>query len=392
MSSLPHPSDSPRTLTQVHLWEVAAFRDVIIGGLIILAFWVGYQLQSILVPVLIGLGMAYLTNPLLNYVEQTWKFPRWLAVSIIVLLMCAVLSGLGFWLGPLLADQILHFIETVPTNLSILADQHNLQLGEMSSSFAELSASVQNNPFSTIKTLLAGTGQVWNMTNLIIGTLGSFLLSASLIIIYFFFFSWNFPSIQQSLWTIVESLGDPRWPNALSQMDETVGAFFRGRLLIALIMSVMFGGGWYVANVPYWILLGLGAGILSLIPYAATLMWPVAIFLKYLDMSMGSGTTDNFWMQLLVWPSAVYLGVQFIEGWIMTPWIQSQSTDMSAGTILFVVLIGGSIGGILGLILAIPFTACLKIILKEVLIPRVKEWGMVVEHPTTIQPEHEVTP
>jgi hypothetical protein len=48
----------------------------------------------------------------------------------------------------------------VPTNLSILADQHNLQLGEISDSFAELSASVQNNPFATIKTLLAGTGQV----------------------------------------------------------------------------------------------------------------------------------------------------------------------------------------------------------------------------------------
>ncbi len=185
---------------------------------------------------------------------------------------------------------------------------------------------------------------------------------------------------------MVESQDDDRWPKLLSEMDQAIGAFFRGRLLIALLMSVMLGAGWFWVGMPYWILLGLGAGLLSLIPYAASLIWPFAILLKYLDMSMGSSGTDNYWMQVLVWPSAVYLGVQIIEGWILTPWVQSQSTDLSAATILLVVLIGGALGGVLGLILAIPFAACLKILAKELIIPRIRLGDITEMHGKIINP------
>ncbi len=287
--------------------------------------------------------------------------------------MCGLVTGLIVWVGPILVDQLRHFIEKVPTYLSLLADRHGIDLKELSRSMNEVSVNIQDNPLATLKTFFAGTGQLFYVTNLIIGTLGSFLFSLSLVIIYFFFFAWSFPSIQRTVWNMVESQEeDDRWPKLLSEMDQAIGEFFRGRLLIALLMSVMLGAGWFWVGMPYWILLGLGAGLLSLIPYAASLIWPFAILLKYLDMSMGSSSTDNFWMQLLVWPSAIYLGVQMIEGWILTPWVQSQSTDLSAATILLVVLIGGAIGGVLGLILAIPVTACLKILTKELIIPRLR--------------------
>jgi predicted PurR-regulated permease PerM len=195
-----------------------------------------------------------------------------------------------------------------------------------------------------------------------------------LVAIYFVFFAWYFPSIQRSLWQMVESMEKPELSDMLGQMDQAVGDFFRGRMLIALMMSVMLGIGWWWVGVPYWGLLGFGAGVLSLIPYAASLIWPIAILLKYLDMSTGSPVSDDFWMQLLFWPSAVYLFIQFIEGWILTPWIQSQSTDLNAATILLVVLVGGAIGGVWGLILAIPFTACLQIMAKELLLPRLRAW------------------
>jgi predicted PurR-regulated permease PerM len=207
-----------------------------------------------------------------------------------------------------------------------------------------------------------------------------------LVIIYFFFFAWSFPSIQRTVWSVVESQEDERWPKLLSDMDLAIGEFFRGRLLIALMMSVMFGIGWFWAGMPYWILLGFGAGLLSLVPYAATLMWPVAIFLKYLDMSMGATSTDNYWMELLIWPSMVYLGVQFIEGWVLTPWVQSQSTDLNAATIFLVVLIGGALGGVLGLILAIPIAACVQILTKELLIPRIMQGNITEVHNEIYKP------
>jgi len=124
--------------------------------------------------------------------------------------------------------------------------------------------------------------------------------------------------------------------------------------------------------VPYWFLLGIGTGVLSLIPYAATLGWPMAVFMKYLEVSTSQSLASVDWMAVAFWPSLVYGVVQILEGWVLTPWIQRQSTDLSAVTILLVVLIGGALAGVYGLIVAIPLTACLKILLKELLVPTIK--------------------
>lgn len=292
-----------KSARNVHLWEIVAVRELFILAVGAFFLWLCFQLQAILVPVFIGLGLAYLTDPALDYVEQTLKLPRWLAVTFMALIICALVTGLVLWVGPILLDQLRHFIENVPTYLSLLADRHGIDVQDVTRNFKEVSANIQDNPLSTLRTFLTGTGQVFYITNLIIGTLGSFLFSFSLVIIYFFFFAWSFPSIQHTVWSVVESQEDDRWRKLLSRMDLAIGEFFRGRFLIALMMSVMFGIGWFWVGMPYWILLGFGAGLLSLVPYAATVVWPVAILLKYLDMSMGSSSADNYWMQLLVWPS-----------------------------------------------------------------------------------------
>jgi len=368
------PATSATPLKHAHLWEIAAFRDLMGLGLAAFFLWIGYQLRGIVVPVLIGLGLAYLINPALEFAEHKWKFPRWLAVAMMVILIGALVTGLGLWIGPILTDQIRHLGEKGPAYLAVMADRYDIQVDEFTQSMNEFAENARKHPFSTIQKFVSGTGQVFSVTSTIMGTFGAFLFSLSLVAIYFVFFAWYFPSIQRSLWQMVESMEKPELSDMLGQMDQAVGDFFRGRMLIALMMSVMLGIGWWWVGVPYWGLLGFGAGVLSLIPYAASLIWPIAILLKYLDMSTGSPVSDDFWMQLLFWPSAVYLFIQFIEGWILTPWIQSQSTDLNAATILLVVLVGGAIGGVWGLILAIPFTACLQIMTKELLLPRLRAW------------------
>lgn len=369
-----HPLPSPKSPADRHLWEIVPFRDLLIligvGCVIGMCFF----LQPILIPVLIGLGLAYLMEPALDYAEGTWRVPRWTAVISMGLLIGGLLAGLGVWLAPILTGQIQDFAKNVPTYLSVLADRHGFDLKDFSQNFEEFSSNLQNNPLTTIKTVFSGTGQVLHFTNLIVGTLWGFLFSFSLIVIYFFFFAWYFPSLQQSFWHVVEAIGDPRWPALFTKMDQAIGDFFRGRLLIALLMGLMFGIGWWWVDVPYWGLLGIGAGLLSLIPYAATASWPLAILLQYLDLSVGSQAVDHFWIAVVVWPSVIYLIVQLFEGWVLTPWIQSQSSDLNAATILLAVLIGGALGGVLGLIIAIPLTACLKIMANDLILPQFIAW------------------
>ena len=62
----------------------------------------------------------------------------------------------------------------------------------------------------------------------------------------------------------------------------------------------------------------------------------------------------TFRLPIIVWPTVAYFVVQLLEGWLLTPWIESKSMQMSAVAILIVVLLGGAIGGLYGLLLAIP--------------------------------------
>ena len=116
-------------------------------------------------------------------------------------------------------------------------------------------------------------------------------------------------------------------------MDHAVSGFSSGRFLIGLLTAGMYPGGWALADVPYWFLLGVVTGFLTVVPYLSAIGWPLAVLLKYLDVITGD-TASFGWLPVVVWPSLVYLMVQFVESWILTPLVQSRSMEMSAITVL----------------------------------------------------------
>jgi len=149
----------------------------------------------------------------------------------------------------------------------------------------------------------------------------------------------------------------------LGRMDHAVSAFVRGRLLIAVISAGAFALGWSLTGVPYALLLGLLTGLLTIVPYLSAVGWPIALLAKYIDFLSSSGSAT--WTDIVLWPSVVFVIVAFAEGWMLTPWVQSETMEMSALTVLVAVLVGGTVGGALGMLLAIPVTACGKIISEE---------------------------
>ncbi len=150
-------------------------------------------------------------------------------------------------------------------------------------------------------------------------------------------------------------------------MDHAVSGFSSGRFLIGLLTAGMYPGGWALADAPYWFLLGVVTGFLTVVPYLSAIGWPLAILLKYFDVITGD-TASFGWLPVVVWPSLVYLMVQFVESWILTPLVQSRSMEMSAITVLIIVFIGGAVGGLYGLLLPIPIAACIKILIQELVL------------------------
>jgi predicted PurR-regulated permease PerM len=116
-------------------------------------------------------------------------------------------------------------------------------------------------------------------------------------------------------------------------------------------------------------------GLLNIVPYLSVVGLPAAILLKYLDTLSGVEPQNAGIVAIVVWPSLVYFGVQVLDNWILTPWIQSGQTNLSAATILVSIFIGGALFGVWGLVFAIPVAACFKIFLEEFVAPPLKRWA-----------------
>ena len=355
-----------------HLWEITAVRDILWLAAGAFVLWTLYRLSSVFVPIFIAIVLAYLANPLIRLAQKKWSVPRPVTVSVLLLLFSLLTAGLLVGVGPLLTDQVQTFVKKAPAYVSSL----NQRLGTvngLSGQVDSVLSTLKEDPLSFLRPFVAGTGQAFGLLGTMIGRTLNFALAFLLVPLYFFFFGWHFDRMLLALSRFIPRSKRDRVHGVLSRMDAAVSGFFHERLLIAVITGAMYAVGWAATDVPYWFLLGAGTGLLSLIPYVSAIGWPLAVLLKYLDSLTGGEQVG--WLAIILWPSTAYLVVQFIESWILTPWIQRRSSDMSAVTLLIVMFIGGAVGGLFGLIFCIPVAACIKILLEEFFVPRWSRWA-----------------
>lgn len=350
-----------------HLWEIVAIRDLLWVIGVLLLCWIGYVLSSILTPIFLGLGFAYLFNPLITHMHHRWGIPRLLTISLLIVLLVLLLGATIVWIGPTFSNQLMTLIDKIPEYVRTLATHYHVDINNLFPQLTDLTVTIKKDPMSILGPLFSGTGQAFGLLGTVIGSTLNVTLVLVLVPIFFIMFALDFESLTTRMVTLIPPASRAQAVDILERMDRAVSGFFRGRLLVGLITAAMYSFGWALSEVPYWALLGIATGALTIIPYASAIGWPLAVILKYLDVL--TSPDGGGWLAIVVWPSVTYLAVQFVESWILTPWIQSQSLNLSGTTVLIVVLIGGAVGGFFGLLLSIPLAACAKILLTEYVLP-----------------------
>jgi predicted PurR-regulated permease PerM len=130
-----------------------------------------------------------------------------------------------------------------------------------------------------------------------------------------------------------------------------VVSFFRGQLLIGLIMGVLYAIGFSIVGLKFGALIGIMLGFLNVIPYLGSILGlvvtiPIALF-----------QPDGGW-KLVAMMLGVQLVVQNIEGWFLTPKIMSDRTGLHPVVVIVAIFFWGTaLDGLLGMVLAIPLTA-----------------------------------
>ncbi len=191
---------------------------------------------------------------------------------------------------------------------------------------------------------------------------------------YFFFFSMSYPGVSKFGRNLIPVQNRTRMLYLVTEMDRAVSGFVRGRLVISAILGTVLAVGWFIVGVPYSIALGLVVGVFCAVPYLSIIGLPIAIALLAVDQYSLPTDLRMEWWGVLLWPGLVYSIAQVLDDWVLTPLIQGKSTNLDPVSIVVAILAGGSLAGIYGMLLAVPAAACIKILLTEVLMPRVREW------------------
>ena len=219
----------------------------------------------------------------------------------------------------------------------------------------------------TLRVLDAGADAITSA----LGVAGYLVVAAVIVVFVFFFTVWKFDAFTQWFKPYLPASGRERTLEVLGMMDRSVSAFLRGRLIQATIMAAVLTVGLAFTDAArYALLLGVVGGVLGLIPYVGLVVWPASIMLAILaEIDSGQGIS-------LVWaviaPTVVFVAAQSLDGYVVEPLVQGKATDLDALTVLLVVLLGGSLAGLPGLLLAIPVAACVKILCREVVLPRLR--------------------
>jgi predicted PurR-regulated permease PerM len=327
----------PRTLL-----TVAAF-----GGLIVLAVVSLGTLLSIFVAAVIALGLDPVVGAL---VRRGWGRGR-AAIAVFAAIFVGVVLLVIFAVGPLW-DEVVQFVNELPAYWEDLTN---------SAAFQDVvSSGDQDSVRSSLKDLAEGLPDAASTLLGIAGGVFGSVLSLVTLTFLSLFLLMERPAITNWLFGFAPPEVEQRWRPVLESSIFAVSSSLIGNVAISLVAATVAGLSAWAFGLPFPIVLALITGFLDLIPQVGATIAAVILVLVALTVST---------------PAAIAMAViqliyQQVENYIVYPIVYRRAVELSAFTTIVAVLIASSILGVVGAILAVPFAAVIKIVLREASGPR----------------------
>lgn len=331
---------------------------VFVFGIVALGRLAGF-FSGVLWPLACAGIIALILRPVVEILERRLRIRRLVAVILLFGVFGLALTGALVLILPPVIDQAIAFIAYLPTLWTSAS-------GYVERNYPEWIALVQRqlqNPVvrqlvenlsGEFKALLGSTLPSLRAAG--VGVLGVFAFAAhvAVIPIYLFFFLLSQGGSGWRLERHLPFLSAGARADVVFLVREFVGivvSFFRGQLLIGLLMGILLAAGFSIVGLKFGLVLGLALGVLNIVPYLGTIIGLV-ITLPLAFFQPGGG-----W-HLLSLVLLVYVIVQNIEGWFLTPKIMGDRTGLHPVTIIVAIFFwGAAFDGILGMLFAIPLTA-----------------------------------
>jgi predicted PurR-regulated permease PerM len=341
---------SDRSALRVVAWSI-----VMVGVALLLAVAL-YQVRTVLMLVYVSALLAIGLAPIVRAVERqkllpvgTRTFPRWLAILTLYLTLLVTVVGLGFAVIPPLVGQGQSLWRRLP-DLFARGQQFLIDRGLVDHAFT-MSEALQKAPTGMLG---AGGDAVTTVVGAVINVAGGVFGVVTILILTFYMLVESDTIFRRfvRLFPIEQRL---RIATVSSDITVKVSAWLGGQLLLGAIIGTTATLGLWLLGMPYFFVLGFIAGIGELIPMVGPILSAIPALMVALTVSpsMALGVGVFFLVQ------------QQFENHLLVPKLMERQVGVSAVTVIIALLMGGSLLGIVGALLAVPTAAVLQVIFDE---------------------------
>jgi predicted PurR-regulated permease PerM len=325
---------------------------MIIAGVFLSFLW---MFKAVLMPFVIGFAVAYLLNPLIFKLERV-KISRKPASLIILSLFFLFVTISIAVISPILVREMLDFAHAIPAykeKLWVIAhpliERIQIQFGLETSD--DVLAKIQpylgqaaQTSAGVLKHIAASGAAIFDFT---------LTLFLAPIVAYFLLKEW--PAITKWVYDLMPRDHEKTLKGLLSQIDVKIAGFIRGQLSVCAVLGIIYAIALMIAGLQYGFFIGLMAGALSIIPLVGSV---VGLLVSIMVAWFQSGD-----VQFVGIIATIFLVGQIIEGNFLTPKLVGDSVGLHPLWVLFSLMAGGAILGLLGMFLAVPVAATLGVLI-----------------------------
>ena len=323
---------------------------VIILGFLLLRLLV--YVNPIVPPLLIAVAVVYLLNPIVSALERR-GVPRVAGAGIVYLLFLCITALIISLLVPLVARQVSQVVEHFPDYLAEaqasvrrvaarFGQEPNFQLD---AEHVRAWLSAEDNR-QTVTRYMTGLRSVTTslLSGLIIFVIGPVMA---------FYLLVDLPRLERGMMALIPPPRRQEIRGLMDRIGQAVGGFFRGQLLVALFVGVASSIGLWAIGLPFWLLVGMVAGVFNLVPLVGPFIGGgLAVVIALIA---GQPLTA-------VWAALVLLVVQQIDNHLISPNVMGRTVQLHPVVVMLALLVGASIAGLFGMLVIVPLVAVAKIV------------------------------
>ncbi|MBT1584079.1 MULTISPECIES: AI-2E family transporter [Curtobacterium] len=341
--------------------RVNAFRIGFMGAIgVLVALLAGSiinELSTVLVYIGVALFLALGIDPLVSFLERI--IPRWSAITIVVVVVLGAFAGIVFAVVPILVEQTSNLVQNFPEIVQDISQQPWVQ--DLSKQFA--GSFDIDHALQSLQSFVEKPGNLLSVGGGILAV-GSGILSgvtgALIVIILMLYFLASMRGMKRAAYRFVPASRRQNFIDVSEQITQAVGRYVVGQVSQALINGILSFIFLLIIGAPLPVLLAFIAFLGSLIPLVGTLAAAIVISLLCFFASPATALFSGIY----------YLVYMQVEAYLISPRIMSRAVQVPGALVVIAAVAGGTIGGVLGALVALPVAASVIIIVQKVIYPR----------------------